>query len=1477
MVAAGLRSLPWLSLVLPLVARRAPSFATGSIELGRCPALGPKLLFPHPIIVPPFLPRPPANSTTAQRQLRTRFQRAPLQQRISSLGAPLLHPFAFFCVFAIQRLSRASCHPTLFTRYSTFCAAFASVLPLYRSSLFFPRGSPLFGSASLGALVVCGHDTTEQQQVHNKIGGSTPGVYPSLCFSSHWRRPAIATLTIRYLTSTSPSLSLHPLSLSTEKLRVARQCTPFPKTVELGSWTGTDNAHDFFGDNDDFFRVLLAGDTVHHEDHSQFLWEFVLFLATAAFLPITQFCEGPFFVFLKRFSAFVTDSVFVLFLLDHGITNPVGIATAGLALGKPDRASSIQSSSKRRKTVSGTNPLDVQGNVGENPSRSTRPGTSSNVITRDNSLSRPKGANPLPDAQPLRPTTANPLSPSTSRYDSPSGGSRRRLSVVRLGDMLSSTSENNGEAPQRRDSISSRGSWIRRLSIITLSQNTSPRSSMAQDSPSLTFSHGSRAPMIHSPRESSAAQLPPNKLVKRAPSSRNRSGTVVINQEPRPTFRRPATSHQRNATLQQYAEQSAAPLPDTATVPPPKQSKRQTPPSEVSPAPRTSWIPFFQSRPTKLTRERASGKPGDGASRKFLPTSRRVMIDEAARPTLLKPSMLSTVEEEEKTSYDEGSLPCEDEELDDEVEEGGDSNEDKQPSTAEISPLDEHQKRPRRSLSFHFSQPTTWISRSGSLRVEKRTVEGRNGGKRDSSTPNSMLPGRNALSSHGPKHHPPLEVMIFQDSTRVSTRPNYDDSLHSPYSPRSPTFHSRPRNLSSPLPPITRLSSFNVELARLGLPSPSSSGPQRSPSSPLPQGHARTSSVSSVGVISPTAASYFGSINSRPRTLDTTDRASTLIGSDSDNRGFIGDEDEMDLQSETVYGSIRTGAASSIRSYATPLESLFDDAPPSANSTAKSKRLSIHELVGGQFHEGNKIVEEDEDTSTPVKGPRSLEESFETPVRTKPDISINTDLNSTPKYFLSTKDYSGLSLDDDDDEDWTRDDENTDMMALSPPSNSLNFRRISPNLRMALADVTHTNATNGKPSERPKSNLFDWSEPSIMGKMDHLGHTPRPRTAQSNQVLDGRGGRAVGRKGPSALHIRSQSVPVVPDGIGHREHLTPKFGTWGLGAKGVSEDWDGDFEFDNSDSDSSDGKEKDMPNERKGSMVVPLAIQESQANVVGHVGQIREFCLLVEDLKRLRILGREKDLLDGESAHLWKEAEGIIALAVPDEEDQTLSAPRSPSAARYDYEGDEKLARGSLWDNEIPKPDISNVSYDTGTVRRRSVFSPEDDIFGTGAAAAAAALSPDTVSITDSLAVPASSRSSIKKSSTTEVARSVMEIMHQHRSASDPRLPELTSQSPNKMPFDTTSLRDLVHRAGVLTRTLGEIIRKFDGTPISPEPAPKRESSPAFTRVFADPMTLSPSRQQQIPRSQSNNSVLTGSIDASPGRLTQHIHMMAVG
>lgn len=1148
-------------------------------------------------------------------------------------------------------------------------------------------------------------------------------------------------------------------------------------------------------------------------------------------------------------------------------------------MGKPERSTSPRPTSKKRKVG---DLAEVVINLGSSPN--TRPGTGSTVI-------RPEVRSPQNPTPTLRPRA------STTKVEAYNNNTGKRFSIFRHED--SSSPREHSEEDIRRESISSRGSWMRRLSIIPNSHDNSPRSSVGPDSPSIGGPfNGSAVPILSNPNPgSSSAQLPPNKLVKRRTSIRHHSGPAAISRSSKseiPTLRRPATSHQRSITLQQQFQSESMG---------PHESLPQTPGgSHVKSNPLKhinlldsgrAWRLYFDSRPTKLTKERTSGKLTTGDTRNLHSTSRRVMPDDAVRPTLLKPAMITAGKGSATAFYFDDSL-----ELEDSVdEETGTTDEKALPST---ETPEEPQKRPRRSLSMHFSSPTSWISRSGSLRGNKRNPEGRSGGKRYASAPVASTTGRNIVSAHDSLSRKPRPIMdptVFQVEQTETSSPN---------DPFSESFQARSRTSSSPLPPLSRLSSFNLDLARLGLSSSSSSAPRRSPSSTLPNTNTATTSIASTSQPSPTTSPFFLPGQGKAhRTSEVADRTSTLIGSDHEVKGFTsGDEDEMDGQSETIYDSLRSGATGSVRSHSA-LESMWEESPPSLNEHAKSRRLSIHEMLNnGTFQEGSsRIVEEDEGMPTPVKASRSSQEQgIHTPVRMDPMETDDGFPSSPPSFCLATKDFGRLSLDDDEeDEDWTRDDENMDVsIPLSPPSSSLNSRKVSPSFRAALADVTVS--TNGKSSatERPRSNLFDWSEPTTE-KMDHMGNSPRPKTAHVKQIADIRGGRAIGRRGPSALHIRSQSVPVVPDLAGQRDHskLTPKFGTWGLGAKGVSEDWDNDFEFDNNSED--DGNDGDSKMEMSG-MLVPPAIQASQASVVGHVGQIREVCLLVEDLKRLRLLAKEKDLLDGPSAHLWKEAEGIIALAVPDEEDLALSPPGSPLSIVFDENVSDRYHELGPDVEDVSRPDApfevlnrhgrpTGLLYDGNHVRRRSVFSPEDDIFGAGLI--------NTPPVRDNLRPPSTSprHSSMKTSS--EVARSVMETMHQHRSTSDPLLQTTSYQSPNKMPFDTTSLRDLVQRASNLTRALSDLIRKADGRSQSPEMAFNRESSPAFTRVFSDPgdshspqvsahQNSSPaftrvftdtmaSPPKSLPRSHSNNSVLSGSIDVSPTRsLGQRMQLMTV-
>lgn len=1105
-----------------------------------------------------------------------------------------------------------------------------------------------------------------------------------------------------------------------------------------------------------------------------------------------------------------------------------------------------------------------------------------NASSLSSPIARPATSTAVAAVEPTKLSSGSPSNPPLTLRHRPPVTTKTRLeiqtynsgcrsSVFRHEEVFSRSDEET-----RRESVSSRGSWIRKLSSLPNSHNNSPRSSVGPDSPSFPAWHSFTGPILSSPTDSSA-QLHANKLVKRNAPGRATSGPVSRRRTHSqvPTLRRPATSHQRSVTLQQQFKDDSSNTQEPRQLSPSDQ-KRVTPSSRNGTAEsRRTWRLYFDSQPIKISKERASGRLSDGSLTIPSSTSRRIIYHDSAKPILVKPGNVVRGRNN-STVYCDDSFELEDD--------GVDAAEDTPLPSVEVAA--ESRTRPRRSLSMHFSSPSSWVSRSVSLRGSKRGARNEGGGRRYSSAPS---PDRKTPIAHGTaasKFPPTNDPGVSQNQ---SLPPPQDPSSNDPFANHLPR---RSRNSSSPLPPLSRLSSFNVDLARLRLVSSPSSGPHGSRSTII-HNNTTTTSVSSMSHASPASLPSVGTASSKPlRLSELTDRSSTLVGSDNDMKGLnCGEDDDMDFQSETVYDSLRSGATGSVRSHNAALDSMFDESPPSVSGISKSKRLSIHEmLANGGFQEGNnRILEDDEGMSTPVKGGgrSSQEDGHETPVRkhTRPVVEESIP-SSPPSFCLATKDFNNLSLDEEDeDEDWTRDDENLEVGSqLSPPSSSMNSRKVSHGFRAALADMTHSgpmNSINGLSTERSRSTIFDWSEPMSAEKAGTMGKSLRPKTAHISQMADGRGGRAVGRRGPSVLHIRSQSVPVVPDVAGQRERTTliPKFGTWGLGGKGVSEDWDGDFEFDET-NEMDDTEDGDFKMENSG-MLVPPAIQASQANVVGHVGQIREVCLLVEDLKRLRLLAKEKDLLNGPSATLWQEAEGIIALAVPDEEVLDQSTPDSPSSDVFDRDvsddDDYHQSGPDAEDLSISHPafDVLNrhgqptgLTYDGNAVRRRSVFSPDDDIFGPGML--------NTPPIKDHLRPPSTSPRHSSMKSSSDVARSVMETMHQHRSTSDPLIQAFASQSsPNKMPFDTTSLRDLVHRASMLNRTLADLIRKADGNPHSPDITPHRESSPAFTRVFTDPSASPP---KHLLRSQSNNSMLAGgSLDGSPTRsLGNRMHLMTV-
>jgi len=945
-----------------------------------------------------------------------------------------------------------------------------------------------------------------------------------------------------------------------------------------------------------------------------------------------------------------------------------------------------------------------------------------------------------------------------------------------------------------------KSSWLRRMSTFSSFHLESPTTSSRPGTPSVSFSNGSSAPII--PTTASPA-TPRNRLVKRTSSQRvlhtSTGNPPSYARSNMPTLRRPATSHQRSATIQEQLFHSSPELQHDLSRPSfQRDDGLLGDKGEENSPPTRQWQPFFRRREVQFVGETPS-KPGASMRRpnrsryvkSIVPVSGDTPILLKA-DSILGPGLNETAPVASISAY--STTPC-------------------TPTTIDKFPMPssnvsntgsgtEPETKPRSSFSVSdlFSTPSqsTW-------------KVGRNSSPRKKQGPSSVPMSRRVASAPLPS-----------DESYATT--NRD---HEPASESRTVGESMMRSPSSPLPPLNRFSVFDVDLAE-SLSSDPPSPRQQDRSSPSPTSNSPMSFPNPISQPAPRSKSH------RPSGAPS-DRASTLVGSDNENsRVFPGEGDELDCRSDTIYDSVRTGATGSSHSgvRGPRIETVFDNAPPAdllkQNLTILQEKLSNPHLLR------DFIAEEEESVRTPVGVAHSHDDDFSTPSRYPTHISSSPDLSSSPPSIPLASPRNGADDqtvgDGFDEAEWSFDD--TEPISWGHDDlRGTSLNRASP------TNIDHTGAFDAPLEEadilkgQPRANIFEWSERSHVGKDDEQGSSPRPSTVHGNKQGIERGSRSTGRRGVSGLHFRSQSVPLPPDNSTHRPiNSTSKLDAWILGSKGVSEDWDGDFEFDEpvkSIETTANGNVKHKATESSG-MLVPRAILERQASVHGQFGQVKELTLLVEQLKRLRQQGQEYNLLNGQSSELWKEAEGIINLATLDDEEQPFFPPRSPNSTGFDNDP---------FDDDSP------------TTQRRE-NSPLIDSSETTQAKEGHSISRQTVSqsspiMPSKLATPPRSRP--RQDSTANV-KTVLEHIQQHRSSFDLLLDEPKSAQ-KKLPFDTTSLRDLVTRAGVVTRALKEIVRKVenpDNVGHIPEKSPSNPPDPPFSQIFHHSPSSSPPHNRTI-------------------------------
>lgn len=739
----------------------------------------------------------------------------------------------------------------------------------------------------------------------------------------------------------------------------------------------------------------------------------------------------------------------------------------------------------------------------------------------------------------------------------------------------------------------------------------------------------------------------------------------------------------------------------------------------------------------------------------------------------------------------------------------------------------------RLSLSTQLKPTSGWVAKAGSLRRSKRDSLEQNVTRRFAPDPTSPTTTTTPTSGN----RLPIGDLFTPPKSGIRGLQKMD----------ALDLDGQTGDCPSSIPPLSRLSSFHLDMCRLGPSPPSSAGDQQA-SSPTQNG--------------PNNVPSGAPLSSHSRAV-SKEGASTLAGSDMSVPGLASGDDD-DYKSDALFDSFRTSDSR----LETPLDTVFDEFPNNALTNTKTKRLSMQDILGDSWDGDARILEEDEESSAPMHGLRHDRDDRATEIA---------------KYQLSVVDrpFRRLSLDTtDDDLDWARDDDEVLSNPLSPPTSSINSRRgPSPPLRSALASISGNGSSDcytvGTNTERPRSNVFDWSEQAAFEKGDESSHFSRPRTANGKQELDPRSGRPSNRKVFVPAHVRSQSVPVITDPSENVKSNPVKFGTWNMGPNNASEDWDADFDFEESSCSGSGSKNAAMSFMDK----VPSNIQAKQPTVKAHSGQIRELSLLVSSLKRLCRQGRELDLLGGRAAPLWREAENIIALASPDEE-EAAESDTDRSFSDFDPSSiDERFLDEGFDASALDRPDAFSESREPAipknavvrerqVVRRRSVFSPDDDIFG-AKPSDRNSTRPHTPRTPDR----------VREFHTSEgtVVSSVIAAMEHQRSQPNRRPESPLKPSKAKLFFDTNSLQELVKRAGTVFHELSDLVRREELLTMSPRTTPRfdthrRGESPAFTRVFTDPDAGSP---RHLVKSQKSHSPLPRrSLEAK--NMSQRMQMMTV-
>lgn len=1121
----------------------------------------------------------------------------------------------------------------------------------------------------------------------------------------------------------------------------------------------------------------------------------------------------------------------------------MGVAAVGFAFGHPQHSAATRPTSSKRRTISRAGLDDFQP-LSKMP---TTPSALPQNVSAPTSRLRKRTSlgRPVTSSNNLRGGTRTVGSTPDPKFDAQLGKGEAGHAFVQESGL------STGHGPlafEFKGSENTPPNWLRRISRSSL-KSRSPTPTPRPRSPSMSYSNGSTAPILPDFGEPLAGTPSRNKLVKRSSSQRALHG--FDGKALHSTLRRPATSHQRSATLQQQLLQdreTRRPSLGASSMLLNDLSEDHHSYDESS----QLWQPFFKPQLPGAIKDGSSRKRSANGMLNRSDTPKSIVPGITELPTLLLATSISSRSSNEAingraSNISALSRPFTPVGLNDFTSPINDLTKADDYATPELK------QRHSFSLSemFPSPSPSTWMPRLGSLRRGK-------GSSRDSrdTADRRVVSAPQASKARIGAPLVPIQGNVGRPPTPTSR--HFMESQTSPLNARSRPTDVQQRGSSSPLPPLKRLSAFEVDLPGT-LPS--------YPTTPQPEDPRVPTGQSSPSMSYPTGQNT-AKLRTHRYSSNPSEPGSTLLGSDNENsRLMSGDEDDMDSRSGTMYDSTRTGATGSSHSGVRrpPIERIFDESSlpelPSKDKLIALQDLLDHESFTHTDQRDHGVVEKEQDVSTPVpdaalcKDDESSTPMHETS-KISPDVSLSPPIAQVDRTDPSARDMEI----DQEDELWSFDP--TDD--LHKAGNGARFPSPGEGGNTSLAQapgdpIRRRESPHYDRLDMPsKSNIFEWSEPPTTDKDTLEGESPRPKTVHGRQGIDVRGSRANGRRGPSALHLRSQSVPVPKDTGSYRNgNNPPKL----LGNKGPSEDWDGDFDFgepSRAPKQATVSTDYSNPSLSSG-MLVPRAILERQASVHGQFGQVKELTLLVEELKRLQQQASGQGIMEGQSIELWKEAEGIINLATLDDEKE-LFPPRSPHSPSFDFD---------MFDEDSPRS------------RQRSGLSPSredrmslvDDSSGSQPSSRRSSELPK-------LETPPSTSRPRKESSAK--AKSVLETIHQQRRYLEPELLD-ANLAQKKLPFDTTSLKDLVIRAGVVTRALKEIVRRAENGPDTPESRPNTPRDPPYTQMFQPaPHTPTITKGPRVtpsprsPRSQRGSPFVGGSIAGNDNDINGHMKIMTV-